>query len=113
MEQTALTIDVAHPPRHPDQVESELENAVRTVMLSRTLRAVKVVHGYGSSGKGGTTKDLVRNWAFRRRGRIRGVLHGEDGAFSTDAEDFLKETGLNGDPDILARNRGVTYLWIR
>ena len=72
------TIDVAHPPRHPDVVETELLEAWSTVRNSPSLRVLKIIHGHGSTGKGGVTKELVRNWAFRNRNRFRAIIDGEN-----------------------------------
>jgi len=109
-----LVIDVAHPPRHPDRVEEELLSALLAVNSSPTLRVIKVIHGYGSKGKGGTTRDLVRNWAFRRRKRIRAILNGEDyDLLEITTQAMRREVGDVSDADLGASNPGVTYLWVR
>ncbi len=66
------------------------------LMGARTIgaRVVRVIHGYGSSGRGGRIRDEVRRHlpALRRRGLIRGFVAGEDWA----------ETGEEG-RELLAR----------
>lgn len=72
------TIDVAHPPMSSDDAEDALDGAVRSALLSGTVKIVRVIHGYGSGGKGGTLKIAVRNWAYRRRGKFLMVIPGEE-----------------------------------
>lgn len=112
--QYILTIDVAHPRRGPKQVEDELDAALSKVRNHSTLRAVKVIHGYGSSGKGGATKETVKNWAYQRRRRLRAVIAGEDyDLFDDDVQELRDECGQMDDPDLGAGNPGVTVLWVK
>jgi hypothetical protein len=107
-------LDVAHPPRPAARVEEELLDVWQRVRNSPSLRLIKVVHGYGSSGKGGTGRETVRNWAFRNRRRLRSVIEGEHYAIGDAAtEDLLGEVGPLGDADLNAGNRGITLLWVR
>ncbi len=109
-----LTIDVGHPPLHPDAVEQTLLDTLTSVRNSSTVRVIKVVHGYGSSGRGGSTAAVVRNWAFRLRQRLRAVIPGEEfSRFDPATQRMRAETGPFQDPDLDAANRGVTYLWVR
>jgi hypothetical protein len=109
-----LTVDVAHPPRRQELVEAELDQALRTVRLSPSLRVLKVVHGYGSSGKGGSTKTVVRNWAFRHRRSALAVIHGEDySLFHQESREMLKAIGPFDDPDLRSPNRGVCLIWVK
>lgn len=114
MDPLLLTIDVAHPPRHPDAVERELRETLQKSRNSPSIRVLKVIHGYGSTGRGGTTRETVRNWGYVNRGRIRGVIHGEDYGL-TDAEtvDLRQAVGDFPDPDLGAQNGGITVFWIR
>jgi hypothetical protein len=107
-------LDVAHPPRSAEAVEEELLRAWEEVRHSPTWRVIKVVHGYGSTGRGGTGKEVVRNWAFRNRTRMRGTIDGEQYGYSNaPTQGLLKEIGSLGDPDLDAGNRGITLLWVR
>lgn len=109
-----LNIDVAHPPRHPEAVERELAEAFSLVRSSPSLRILKVIHGYGSGGKGGATKATVLNWAYRQRGRIRAIVAGEEyGLFDANTRKMREETGQVPDPDLDSANSGVTLLWIK
>lgn len=114
MSSVLLTIDVAHPPRHPDAVETALLDAWETARNSPTLRLIKIIHGYGSGGKGGATRELVRNWAFRRRGRFRGTLYGENYTLLDPATQEMRgEVGQYADKDLTMPNPGITIIWIK
>lgn len=109
-----LTIDVAHPPRHPDAVESELLEAWSKVRNSSSLRILKVIHGHGSTGRGGSTKEVVRNWAFRNRNKLKGVVEGEQySMFDAVVQEMRTEVGQYTDGDLQKQNPGITLLWIR
>lgn len=109
-----LTKDVAHPPRHPDIVESELMDALSMVRSSSTLRILKIIHGHGSSGKGGSTKEAVRNWSFRQRARVKLVFNGEDyNLFNQNVQEMRKAVGNYEDSDLHHANPGITVLWVK
>lgn len=109
-----LTIDVAHPPLHPDQVEEELLRALSKVQNSPALHILKIVHGHGSSGRGGSTKETVRNWAFRNRHRFRAVVEGEQySLYNPTVQEMRKDVGDYIDPDLSAANPGITIIWIK
>lgn len=107
-----LTIDVAHPPMSSDDAERALDETLRSAELSGATRVVRVIHGYGSGGKGGTLRTAVRNWAYRRRGKIRMVIPGEEySPLGSPIGRVLQESGISlrevGPPD-----PGVTILVI-
>lgn len=109
-----LTIDVAHPPRPPARVEAELQQTLMKVRNSKQWRAIKVVHGYGSHGKGGSTRETVRDWAHQFRRHFRAVITGEDyGIFDEDTREMRQECGQPADPDLGASNPGITVLWVK
>jgi hypothetical protein len=108
------TIDVAHPPRHPDVVELDLLDALARVRRSDSLRVLKIIHGYGSSGRGGSTKEIVKNVLFRQRSRCRSVIDGERyGLLDPDTEALRAEVGRFPDEDLDAANPGITIVWVR
>ena len=114
MASPVLTIDVAHPPRRPDEVEGELLEAWSQIRNSSSLRILKIIHGYGSSARGGSTKDLVRNWIFRNRTKFRDTIHGEDyGLYQTVTQEMRKEVGRYTDPDMDSGNAGITIVWVK
>jgi hypothetical protein len=95
-------------------VEEELDDAAARIMRSESHRVLKVVHGYGSSGRGGTTREVVRNWAFRRRARFRAVIAGENYALDDEATRELRiAAGSYPDSDLGGANRGITIVWVK
>ena len=109
-----LTIDVAHPPRSPAEVEALLLDAWSQVRNSPGLRVLKIIHGYGSTGKGGSSKETVRNWAFRNRARIPAIINGEDyGLLDPGTQAMRNEVGMFDDGDLDAGNPGIVVLWIK
>ena len=107
-EQIVLTIDVAHPPRKPDLVEEELEEALLKVRRTPSLRIVKIIHG-----KNGTTKENVRNWAYKQGRRLRGIIYGENySVFDEQTQELRTEVGQFSDTDLETSNGGITILWV-
>jgi hypothetical protein len=114
MSNPLLTVDLAHPSRHPDRVEEELRAAWQNVRNSHTLHILKIIHGYGSSGQGGSTRTVVRNWAFKHRTRFRAVINGEDYTlFNPATQKMRHECGDYNDPDLALGNPGALIVWIR
>jgi hypothetical protein len=108
-----LTLDVAHPPRRPELVEEMLLEALTTVRNSSVYRAIKIIHGYGSSGTGGSTRTVVRNWLSSRRGLLA-VIEGEgNGLLDPDTRAMREAIGPVADPDLDDGNRGVTIVWVK
>ncbi len=109
-----LVLDVAHPPLPPGEVEEELLRAWSQVRNSSSLRLIKIIHGYGKSGAAGSTKDVVRNWAYRNRTRLKGVVDGENySLYDASTMHLRKEVGGYADADIGAANPGITILWVK
>jgi len=78
------------------------------------VSALKIVHGYGSTGKGGAIRTETRKYLDRqiKRGLIKYYIKGED--FSIFDEDtrkaFLVCDGLRRDSDIERHNNGITIV---
>jgi hypothetical protein len=81
------------------------------------VRVLKVIHGYGSSGKGGKLCfGLRKSFALRKKeGAIREFIPGEEfSIFNQTTLDLLEAVPeLRGDPDLNATNEGVTLLWLK
>jgi len=81
------------------------------------VRVLKIIHGYGSSGKGGTLQfGLRKSFALRKQeGVIRDFIAGEDFSIFNPTVLMLLEAvpELRGDPDLDATNEGVTILWLK
>ncbi len=107
------TVDVAHPPLHPDRVEEQLRAAWQKVRNSPSLHILKIIHGYGSTGQGGSTRTVVRNWAFAHRKRFRAVINGEEYTLFDRATQHMRgEVGSYDDPDLTAGNAGILVIWV-
>ncbi len=81
------------------------------------IRVLKIIHGYGSSGRGGTLCiGLRKSFALRKKeGIIREFIPGEDFSVFNPVTLALLEAvpELRGDPDLGATNEGVTVLWLQ
>ena len=99
-----------------------LDDARRLVIVEvrrakrESVRVLKVIHGYGSSGEGGAFCVGLRK-SFRLRkmeGVIRDFIAGEDFSIFNDKVLAMLELvpELRGDPDLGATNEGVPLLWL-
>jgi len=80
-------------------------------------RVLKVIHGWGSSGKGGVLcSGLRKSFVLRKKEKvIKDFINGEDFSIFNDTTLSLLEAvpELRGDPDLKATNEGVTILWLK
>jgi hypothetical protein len=80
-------------------------------------RVLKVIHGYGSTGKGGALSvGLRKSFRLRKKeGVIKEFVAGEDFTIFNNTVLGLLETvpELRGDPDLNATNEGVSILWLK
>jgi hypothetical protein len=81
------------------------------------VRVLKVIHGYGSSGKGGALCiGLRKSFGLRKKeGVIKDFIAGEDFSIFNQIVLTLLEAvpELRGDPDLNATNEGVTIFWLK
>ena len=81
------------------------------------VRVLKVIHGYGSSGKGGKLCiGLRKSFGLRKKeGAIREFIAGEDFSIFSETVLALLEAvpEMRGDPDLNATNEGITILWLK
>jgi len=77
----------------------------------------QIIHGYGSSGKGGTLcVGLRKSFGLRKKeGLIKEFIAGEDFTIFNETVLVLLEAApeLRGDPDLGATNEGVSILWLK
>ncbi len=80
-------------------------------------KVLKVIHGYGSSGKGGALcVGLRKSFGLRKKeGVIKDFIAGEDFSIFNPTVLAMLEVvpQLRGDPDLNATNEGVTILWLK
>jgi len=76
------------------------------------VRAVKIIHGYGSSGKGGALRGALRTSLLRRKkeGLVTRVIFGEKwNIFEEDARYAIERCPeLRHDRDLNRSNEGIT-----
>jgi hypothetical protein len=81
------------------------------------VRVLKVIHGYGSTGKGGKLcVGLRKSFRLRRKeGAIKDFIAGENfSIFNPTTLNLLDAVAeLRGDSDLDATNEGVTVLWLK
>ena len=81
-------------------------------VYAETCPAMKLIHGYGSSGKGGRLRTACRTWL---RQQELCFLPGEEfSIFNQEARRWLALCPrLRQDRDLDAENRGVTYVLLK
>ncbi|MDR0839467.1 MAG: hypothetical protein LBN99_07490 [Oscillospiraceae bacterium] len=76
--------------------------------------AIKFIHGYGSTGKGGRIRTETRRYLGeqKRKGFIRDVITGEDFSIFDEATRaaFLLCDDLRRDSDLERHNNGITIV---
>ena len=76
--------------------------------------AVKIIHGYGSTGKGGALRGALRKSLLRRKkeGLVTRVIFGEKWSiFEDDARYAIDHCpDLRGDRDLNRSNEGITIV---
>ena len=90
-------------------VEIEIERS----KLDGTV-AIKVLHGYGSHGRGGVIMVELRRALFhwKKIGFVKNYFGGEKwNLFDKDSQQILmKDKSISGDPDLSNANPGITII---
>lgn len=108
------TVDIAHPPISSGDAENFLDEALRMIQSSSSLRVLKIIHGKGSDERPARLKETVKNWTYRNRSRIRAVIDGEEyDVFHADVQNLRSACGNEADADLGAANAGMTIVWIK
>ncbi len=108
------TVDIAHPPLRGAEAERVLDEMLAMVRSSERFHGLKIIHGYGKSGSGGVLKEVVLNWAYRKRQRVKGVIRGEQYSVHDPlTQNMRTQVGQDPDPDLDAGNPGVTIVWVK
>ena len=107
-------LDIAHPPLSGADAERVLSESLRKVHSSTHSRILKIIHGYGSGGKGGTLKITVLNWAYVNRTKIKLTLDGMHiNPFDASVQRLCTECHLIASKDLGEPNNGVTIIWVK
>ena len=81
------------------------------------VRVLKVIHGWGSSGKGGVLcVGLRKSFALRKKENvIKEFIAGENFSIFDATTMILLDAvpELRGDPDLNNTNEGITVLWLK
>ncbi len=92
---------------------SLLEDILRSARQER-FAAVKIIHGYGSSGVGGDIRVAVQRVLAQKAaaGEIRAFMAGEDFRISNEATWALlqKHWSLKNDSDLNRGNQGISIV---
>ncbi len=92
---------------------SLLNDALRIAQREGNL-AMKVIHGYGSSGEGGATRTAMQAELMQRAtsGEIRAFIPGEDWRISDERAWALLQSHpeLKQDPDLGRGNKGISIV---
>lgn len=106
-----LNLELGYPT--VDEALRRLESDLAAAKKLKTP-VIKVIHGYGSGGKGGRIRTAAWKYlkAQQAAGRVASVICGED--FSIFHEEtrraFTRCEGLRQDRDLDGDNRGVTFV---
>lgn len=96
-----------------DEARRRLQDELRRARREK-IKVLKVIHGYGSTGKGGTLNvGLRKSFKMRKKeGLIRDFIPGEEfSIFNQATMDLLQAMPeLRGDSDLNATNEGVTFV---
>ncbi|MBE6884121.1 MAG: hypothetical protein E7487_05910 [Ruminococcaceae bacterium] len=96
-----------------DSALKQLSQALRTAKAGRCV-VVKVIHGYGSSGKGGSIRSAVARelTARKQAGTIREWVRGEDFSPFDPASRRIIDAcpELSEDRDFTRANHGITII---
>ena len=88
----------------------------RELSLAKSSRVsiLKIVHGYGSTGRGGDIRVALQKTLVERmqNGGVQTVIFGEDWCISNEATWALikKWPELKQDSDLLRENKGITIV---
>ncbi len=90
-------------------IEIEIETAKK-----EGIKALKIIHGYGSSGVGGEIKKALKNWSIikKRKGLFVDFIRGEE--FLSDSQKIKDAKkicpDLIGDIDFYFANPGISVI---
>lgn len=99
-----------------DEARRQIAHEIRQARRAG-VRVIKVIHGYGSTDKGGTLNHgLRKSFALRKKENvIRDYIPGESFDVFNNSVLLLLEAlpALRADPDLGQANLGITILWLK
>ncbi len=109
-------INIEHGYPKVEEAIKKLKFELSTLRQTK-VRTVKVIHGYGSSGTGGSIRQATRRYLSEQQqsGRIKAFCAGESfGPFEATGRKMLElDPGLRKDPDWDRQNDGITIVLLR
>ena len=107
------TADIKSDMPTSDQALRRVDMAISTAKRSGAS-ALKIIHGYGSTGKGGVIRTGVRRrlGELKTQGKIKAFIPGEDfSIFNAGARTAIQAcAALRQDRDLDRQNNGVTII---
>ncbi|MBQ6934038.1 MAG: hypothetical protein IJN37_06590 [Clostridia bacterium] len=95
------------------EIPKRLENEIN-LSKSYGVKVLKIIHGYGSSGKGGKIRTCLRRELDERlkKGSLKAVIHGEKfSIFDESTRGILYlDKAIRRDPDLDRANNGITLI---
>lgn len=114
MQYLTVNLEAGHPT--VEMARTHLNMVIRSAKANGT-RVLKLIHGYGSSGKGGSIRSDVQAQLRRKKqeGQIRDFVPGEDfSPFDPAARAIIAACpSLSRDVDYSRQNHGITMVLIR
>lgn len=97
---------------------SEAEARLRLILFANQSGSIiKIVHGYGSTGKGGKIKQMTHELlkAFQKQNKISGFIPGEATVSLIGCDELIRKHHqlLKTDSDFKKGNDGITYVIFR
>ena len=94
-----------------DEAMDRLKSELKLAKQSR-YKCIIVIHGYGSSGKGGAIRLRARQWlnAQIRGGKIKAAINGEDFNILNSKARELRAKFSELEPLLRVSNHGVTVV---
>ncbi len=94
-----------------DEAMDRLKSEIKLAKQSK-YKCVILVHGYGSTGKGGAIRQKARQWlnAQARNGKIKAVVNGEDFNILNSKAREMKAKYIELEPLLRVTNHGVTVV---
>ena len=99
-----------------DEAVAKALNEINTLALDPTVRVLKIIHGYGSTGEGGAIKKDLYSllYTMLKYKRIENFCHNE--RFTTQNELYSRYTKLYPelilDKDLQNQNPGITLVFL-
>jgi hypothetical protein len=108
-----LLIDIAYPRLSANEAEAELDSALKKVVLSKTLRAIRIIHGVSGDGEQ-TSRAIVDNWIFLNRSRLKCAIHSNGiDTFGQSIEELAAHCDFSIRDEFGVATEWSTVVWVK